>query len=109
MRIQEAIKSGKRFRELEYHKDWIISSHMKNVWFHRDQILSENWEIEEEKIEITKFQLINAIASAAKKRAVEREYKTLIHTPYGADTIDCMYGAELLVEMHKFLLEELGF
>lgn len=74
MNIIEAMKSGKRFRKGHRKFDYKINSHwekdvppslheckdhewIKSKYFDLEDLLSDDWEIEEEKIEITKSQL----------------------------------------------------
>lgn len=66
MNIIEAIKSGKRFRRSNQLKDWYQASNtyandrsISNLL--QSDILADDWEIEEEKIEITKAQLKVAV------------------------------------------------
>lgn len=70
MNLIEAIKSGKRFKrpkfehpslrdENKYPDGWVTPNHF-NYIFAREDVLADDWEIEEEKIEITCNQLSKA-------------------------------------------------
>ena len=70
MNLIEAIKSGKRFRRMcwppkcKYHDPLMDGSAYP---FIRQEFLSEDWEIEEKKIEITHASLLMACDSAIRK------------------------------------------
>lgn len=65
MNIIEAIKSGKRFRRKTYDIWWdaVIKSYASQTATFNlmpADLIAEDWEIEEEKIEVTKTQLYEA-------------------------------------------------
>lgn len=56
----EAIKSGKRFRLPNKDCGWIKHTETSVYYFRGEDIVSNDWEIEEEKIEVTREQLREA-------------------------------------------------
>lgn len=80
MNIIEAIKSGRRFRRrqspcrwIEYHKADKYMTCMTGkatMEFHpdKDDILADDWEAEENKVEITKSKLKSAVIVATKRQ-----------------------------------------
>lgn len=65
MTIQEAIKSGKRFKRLLWDKFYENVDHTRGYdeitrFFTLDEIMATDWEIEEQKITITARQLFLA-------------------------------------------------
>lgn len=108
MTIQEAIKSGKRYR-LKHRETWLSERPVDLYHVSKDDLLSLDWEIEEDKIELSKTQIIRAIAKIAKERATERRSVLEFLGPYGSEPIDSSYGIQLLLEKHGSFLKELGF
>lgn len=80
MTIIEAVKSGKRFRRQTWVEDqwcsldegllFIEDSRTKTTSdrIHISEILADDWEVQEEKIEITKAQLANALNAINERR-----------------------------------------
>lgn len=62
MTIQEAINSGKPIRR-KSDKFWIDYNFHQRFYINVEEILADDWEIEEEKIEITRSQLNAALGS----------------------------------------------
>lgn len=59
MNLIEAIKSGKRFK-LKRDREWHTQGQVLQIHEARSDLICDNWEIEEEKIEITRSQLQEA-------------------------------------------------
>lgn len=97
MTLQEAIKSGKRFKRLcETPRSWRTtgrygiqySTERIDIVLSTDDILAEDWEVEEKKIEITKSQLLKAIDVLLHKA-------TFIHSYGNSTTSIANFKAEL--------------
>ncbi len=65
--IQEAIKGGKRFKR-PGHEEWFIngSTYFYAGAFRYEDILAEDWIVEETPLQVTKDQLASAIRAAMK-------------------------------------------
>lgn len=63
MNIIEAIKSGKRFKRKREVR-WVEDPRLQPYHFH--EVIADDWEIEEKKVEITKGQFWHAYAVARK-------------------------------------------
>lgn len=62
MNLQDAIKSGKPYKLKGSLGSWITpDDDVANISFTRDGLLSDKWEIEEEKIGITREQAVKAL------------------------------------------------
>ena len=61
MTLQEAIKSGKRFKR-PFDAAWIEP--VTGYYLEGEDILADDWEIEEQKVEITKSKLADAYDKA---------------------------------------------
>lgn len=57
MNIIEAVKSGKRFKRKQDHKYWEPMSNFYTLYLDAIAILADDWEIDEDKVEITRSQL----------------------------------------------------
>jgi hypothetical protein len=105
MNIIEAIKSGRALarRDNPKHRgsqgngfvdpDFLIE-YMRLT---KEDILAEDWEIEDDEIKITKSELIRAIGETAKERASKRGFKLNA------------YASEAIIEELESFLKRLGF
>ena len=98
MNLIEAIKSGKRFKRKAYSK-FHKCDDTCSEGFTRTEVLADDWEIENEKIEITKDQLKNAI------------HKSLSNDTKDGHLVLLAAGGKLTFDDWVFerLFEELGF
>jgi hypothetical protein len=69
MDIISAIKSGKRYKRAFIHKDWYNASE-KYLSFTKESLMATDWEIEEERIEITEDMLIQVLDGVQLQDAV---------------------------------------
>lgn len=68
MDLISAIKSGRRIKR----KDWLCFYHTKDLDYSFPDILAEDWEVGEEKIEVTKYELEEAWNNSFENSVIER-------------------------------------
>lgn len=113
MTIQDAIKSGKRFKKTgsSYWQGPILGN-LETYSFGSEKWVSDlfaDYEIEEETIQITKSQFIKAVSEIAKERASNIGYQLLFYGPNGPESLDSQLGIDLIKEQLNSLINKLGF
>jgi len=81
MNLIDAIKSGKRFRRSSWHalRDWVRPISNMCLSIPVDDILADDWEIEQTSVTITRDQLLRAYIDAGKTDDVKHGRIDLIH------------------------------
>lgn len=109
MTIIEAIRSGRNFhRKREEGIDiWICNYDLKTIYTMSFlEMIADDWEIEEEKIGLTRTQIVKAIAKISKEKSMDLK---MILTPCGAKDMESSYGIDFIREHNSDFLKELGF